>query len=206
LLRDAAISLSLANLCFVKVWSRVLSSAGSYFNEFPIVYVSLIADVVLLAACFWIGITLVRRSRFEFLARIYRWSFLLALLTAANAIATLLITFLPRSPVSVMGRSWANAAAIALTLTTVFLVFIWRARHPGSLSVCAPHLCTRDLETRQLCSGGRPRRQQAGKCKAGSSGACCKPSALDYFRRAGSKSGVCRATVVRQTPRTRSAA
>jgi len=128
LLRDAAISLSLANLCFVKVWSRVLSSAGSYFNEFPIVYASLIVDVVLLAACFWIGITLVRRSRFVFLARLSRWSLLLAMLTAANAIVTLLLTFLPRSPISLMGRSWANAAGIGVTLTTVFLVFIWRAR------------------------------------------------------------------------------
>jgi len=128
LLRDAAISLSLANLCFVKVWSRVLSSAGSYFNEFPIVYASLIVDVVLLAACFWIGITLVRRSRFVFLARLSRWSLLLAMLTAANAIVTLLLTFLPRSPISLMGRSWANAAGIGVTLTTIFLVFIWRAR------------------------------------------------------------------------------
>jgi len=106
----------------------MLSSAGSYFNEFPIVYLSLILDVVLLASCFWIGITLVRRTRFEFLARLSRWSLLLALLTVANGIAALLLTFLPRSPIAFMGRTPANVTGFVLTLLTISLVLIWRAR------------------------------------------------------------------------------
>lgn len=62
MLRDAAISLSLANLCFIKAWGKMLSGAGAYFNEFPIAYAGILLDVLVLALVFFAGITLARRT------------------------------------------------------------------------------------------------------------------------------------------------
>jgi len=92
MLRDAAISLSLANICFLKVWGKLLSGAGAYFTEFQITYASIVVDVLLLATLLLAAITIVRRSRNNLLMKIARWAFLLAILTAVNSIASLVLT------------------------------------------------------------------------------------------------------------------
>ena len=61
MLRDAAISVSLANLCFIKVWGKALSGAGAYFTEFKVAYAAIMLDVLILSLLFLAGISIARR-------------------------------------------------------------------------------------------------------------------------------------------------
>ena len=117
--RDAAISLSLANICFVKVWGKALSGAGAYFNEFPITYASVIVNVLLLAGLFFAAITIARRSRSALLMNVARWAFLLAILTALNGIALLGLTLSNVNFPVLMGRNLAYFAGLGLTASVV---------------------------------------------------------------------------------------
>src|SRR5262245_6584488 len=65
-LQDLFIALSLANLCFLRVWSQLLTytRADTYLMlapPSPQTYVALMLDVLVLAGLVWLGITLVRR-------------------------------------------------------------------------------------------------------------------------------------------------
>jgi hypothetical protein len=126
--RDAAISLSLANICFVKVWGKLLSGAGSYFTEFPVAYVTIIVDVVLLAAVLFIAITLIRRSRNSLLMKLARWSFLLTILTALNSIALLILTRSTINFSTLLGRDTAWFSGVGLTLFLVLATVKMRDR------------------------------------------------------------------------------
>jgi Sulfatase len=128
MLRDAAISLSLANICFVKVWSKALSGAGSYFNEFPIAYAGIIGDVLLLAVLFFVAITIVRRQRRPSLMLLARGAFLVAVLTTLNGIAGLALTLSAINFSLMMGRNTAYFAGLGLTAALVFLAIRTRAR------------------------------------------------------------------------------
>ncbi|MEA2207106.1 MAG: hypothetical protein QOE77_3882 [Blastocatellia bacterium] len=125
MLKDAAIALSLANLCFVKVWSKLLSSANSYFGEFPIVYASIVIDVLLLAVLFWGAITLARRSGRVWPMTLARWAFLLAVITVLNGVATLVITFSPYNLSALMGRTVVSIIGLTLTGLAVFSLIRW---------------------------------------------------------------------------------
>ena len=116
MLRDAAISLSLGNLCFVKVWARALSGAGSYFSEFPIAYTSIILDVLLLAAIFFAGISLVRRAHRKLLTQFARSIFLLALLTVSNGILVLGLNLTGVNYSLLLGRNVAYFTGLLLTM------------------------------------------------------------------------------------------
>jgi hypothetical protein len=128
MLRDAAISLSLANLCFIKVWGKMLSGAGAYFNEFPIAYAGIIVDVLILALVFFGGIQLARRTGNALLAKAAHWSFFLAILTALNGVALLSLTFSGVNPGSLMGRQAAFLTGIACTALALVAAIKWNAR------------------------------------------------------------------------------
>lgn len=128
MLRDAAISLSLANICFVKVWGKALSGAGAYFNEFPIAYTSIIADVLLLAILLFVAITFVRRSGNARLWQLARWTFLLAVLTAATGISQLLVVLSGINFSLLLGRNLAYLVGLGLTALLVFGAVTWRYR------------------------------------------------------------------------------
>lgn len=128
MLRDAAISLSLANICFVKVWGKALSGAGVYFNEFPIAYAAIVADVLLLAAVFFVAITIVRRSPNATLRKLARGAFLLAILTVLNGIGLLFLTLSSINFSALMGRNLAWFAGLGLTTAMVFVAVKARAR------------------------------------------------------------------------------
>jgi hypothetical protein len=123
--RDAAISLSLANLCFVKVWGKALSGAGAYFTEFKIAYGAIVLDVLVLATIFFVGITLVRRLRKPVAWQLARWTFLAALLTVLNGIALLIVTLSGVSFSNLLGRNSAYVCGIlassGLVVATIFL-------------------------------------------------------------------------------------
>jgi hypothetical protein len=128
MLRDAAISLSLANICFVKVWGKMLSGAGAYFTEFPITYAGIVMDVLLLAVIFFAGITIVRRVRRGLPMRLSRWAFLLAILTALNGIALLALTLSGINFALLMGRSLTWFVGVGLSGLMVLGVIKMRDR------------------------------------------------------------------------------
>lgn len=119
MLRDAAISLSLANISFLKVWGKLLSSAGSYFTEFPIAYVSIIADVLVLAVVLFATIRIIRRSGNLLSMKLARWAFLLAILTALNSIALLVLTISTVNFATLLGRNTAWFAGVGVTALMV---------------------------------------------------------------------------------------
>ena len=119
MLRDAAISLSLANICFLKVWGKLLSGAGAYFNEFQITYASIVVDVLLLATLLLVAITILRRSRNNLLMKIARWAFLLAILTALNSVASLVLTLSTVNFSVLIGRDVAWFAGVAVSALMV---------------------------------------------------------------------------------------
>jgi hypothetical protein len=125
MLRDAAISLSLANLCFMKVWGKMLTGAGAYFNEFPIAYAGILVDVLLLALVFFAGISLARRTGSALLTKAAHWSFVLAILTALNGIALLSLTLSGFTPGVLMGRQFAYFAGIGCTTFALFAAIKW---------------------------------------------------------------------------------
>ena len=93
MLRDFLIALSLANLCFIRVWPDALNSASaniyylkrplSPFDEAP-----LILTIVLLALIMWGSVRLARRARTPCALNVLRWIFLLALTIPLNGIRT----------------------------------------------------------------------------------------------------------------------
>ena len=121
MLRDAAISLSLANLCFVKVWGKALSGAGAYFNEFRIAYAGIMVDVLLLAILFLVGITIARRVGKSLAMTIAHWSFLLAVLTVVNGVALLALTLSGVNSSTLLGRNPAYFTGLALTFALMAL-------------------------------------------------------------------------------------
>lgn len=128
MLRDAAISLSLANLCFMKVWGKMLSGAGAYFNEFPIAYAGVLLDVLLLAAVFFAAITIARRTGSALVTKAAHWSFLFAVLTALNAVALLCLTVSGVNAGSLMGRQVAYFAGIGCTALALAVAIKWHTR------------------------------------------------------------------------------
>ena len=122
MLRDAAISLSLANLCFVKVWGKALSGAGAYFTEFRIAYAAIMIDVLLLAIVFLAGITIARRIGKSKALTIAHWSFLLALLTVINGVTLLALTLSGVNFSTWLGRSPAYFTGLAFTFALIALV------------------------------------------------------------------------------------
>ena len=83
--RDLAIGLSLANLCFITAWRSLLIPTSSFYYYHrkvlpPVVhYAGLIGVVVLLGILFFIAITLVRRSQSEVVKTLARVAFILLL-------------------------------------------------------------------------------------------------------------------------------
>src|SRR5438034_4901686 len=108
MLRDLARALSLANLCFIAVWARLIDPLYNIpgFNQ----YLSIIINVLLLALLFWTAITLARRFRKPLALRIARLVFPLILLIPLNGVMRLLFP-----------ERWL---AIDLTLTALAIAMI----------------------------------------------------------------------------------
>ena len=92
MLRDLALALSLSNLCFISVWRSLLmpSSFFLYYhrkNLPPVVeYIALILIVLLVAGLFFIGITLIRRSRNEWVRKCAKVVFILILIVPLHGL------------------------------------------------------------------------------------------------------------------------
>src|SRR5579863_1413769 len=90
-LKDFALALSLANLCMVDPWTRVLglSLEDGFFRQVPptlMDIVGVIIAVLFLTATFWSVATLVRESRSAVLKGIVRTLFLLLALVPLHTL------------------------------------------------------------------------------------------------------------------------
>ncbi len=85
MLRNLAIALSLANLCFIEVWKNLLDPSLRFFTKFPPSpnnLVAILLNVCLLAALTWAALSLARPSSNVVSRRIGQSVFLLVLLMA----------------------------------------------------------------------------------------------------------------------------
>jgi hypothetical protein len=136
-LKDLLIALSLANLCFVRVWHDLLdrpstSSLNDYFiKSASSLHVQLAATmiaVLALAALLWTAITVARRSTQIFVKRLARLAFMLLLFYAINGVLLLCgLHFF--QPVVLVDMA---ALAITTNLTAaLFLYALWRWQPRG---------------------------------------------------------------------------
>ena len=96
MLRNLAIALSLANLCFFEVWTNLLDRSLRFFTKSPPSpnnLVAILLNVWLLAAVIWVPLSLARRSSNVVSRRIGQFVFLLVLFVAFCGILGQLLVF-----------------------------------------------------------------------------------------------------------------
>ena len=86
MIKDLIIAISLANLCMMKVWSSVnytYSMSTQYHSQLSpnmIYYFAAILNVLLLAAFFWVAMTLARRSKNKKIIKVAKVVFIVTLI------------------------------------------------------------------------------------------------------------------------------
>src|SRR5208283_3947692 len=131
------LALSLANLCFVRVWHDLLdrpstSSLNDYFiksaSSLHLQLAATMLAVLALAALLWTAITVARRSTQIFVQRLARLAFTLLLFYAINGVLLLCgLHFF--QPVVLVDMA---ALAITTNLTAaLFLYALWRWQPRG---------------------------------------------------------------------------
>jgi hypothetical protein len=96
--RDALIALSLANLCYLRVWTELLTYQrhDTYLMKLPPGPAAMLAamtSVVGFAAVLWIAVTWARRSASKRIWAFAEWAFLLSLALPLNALRAVLTRF-----------------------------------------------------------------------------------------------------------------
>jgi len=135
MLRDLLIALSLANLCFLRIWNQLFNGKLTYYAQVPPTnqLAAVALNVLLLALVFWTGAQLTRRSQRPALVRLARWAFLVVVLVEVKLpyVAFLLYERL--------GWTSARPLFVALWLlivaAAVFLASRWEARVTHALGV-----------------------------------------------------------------------
>lgn len=82
LLKDGAMALSLANLCFIVTWAELVAEPVRRFHT----SLSIMINVLLLAIAFWLAVTLARRARTPFVLKLGHLVFPLLLLIPLNGL------------------------------------------------------------------------------------------------------------------------
>jgi len=114
-LRDLAIAFSLSNLCFISTWNELLNSPIRRFNT----GLAIIISVLMLAAVFWIAITLARRSTTSMALRLARFFFPLVVLFPIKEFIRILF---PRQKLIVIELIFL---VLAVLLVSLFEVRPW---------------------------------------------------------------------------------
>ena len=122
--------LSLANLCFLTVWSKVLYPPfNGYHLESPPTGINALAvvfDVLILAAVIRAGLFLVRRKNEKYLTIAARIIFLFLAITALNSLIKEFIGTISLSAItSLFGKSPAIALLAAIISLTFFSLMKW---------------------------------------------------------------------------------
>jgi len=130
MLRDLLIALSLANLCFLRIWNELFNGKLTYYAQAPPTnhLLGVVLNVLLLALVFWTGAQLARRSGRPAVVRLARWAFLLVVLANLRVFYLLLL---------VWGRwGWMAGVLGLLLLATGFcLLARWEVREARLVAV-----------------------------------------------------------------------
>ena len=133
MLRNLAIALSLANLCFLEVWKNLLDPSLRFFTKSPPSpnnLVAIVLNVCLLAALTWVALSLARPSSNVVSRRIGQFVFLLVLLMAFwGVLLQLLLQLLPLPPL--YGILGLLALLFGVFVVAVLALKLWD-RHPLS--------------------------------------------------------------------------
>ncbi|HXG64857.1 MAG TPA: sulfatase-like hydrolase/transferase [Blastocatellia bacterium] len=130
MIKDLIRALSLANLCFMAVWSDLIATSINPRAQWARYdfssYVAVLINVPALAAAFWIAMILVRRSRSALALDVARLAFLFVLPVAVNGILLTQFPDLPTQAAAFLlrsGKTMALAAVIAGVGTGLLLRF-----------------------------------------------------------------------------------
>jgi hypothetical protein len=143
-LRDLLIALSWANLCFLSVWSHILTytHADMYFMEAPpspTAYTSVFLDVLLLGGLLWGGIIMVRRSLHGWALVLAHRGFLLLLLIPLNALRDVLGRYNPYLKgelFRVVGESGVGLLLMGCVVICGFVLLRWPTKLTRMASAC----------------------------------------------------------------------
>lgn len=143
MLRDFAVALSLANLCFFQAWAELLPGAyGHYFLKSPpsfAMHAGVLLSVLVSAFIFWLPVLLARRFSSRVGLGIARWAFLLLLIPVLNHIRHQLRPFMPGTVAQWGTAEWGSPESLLLKLTAVLLAFyaliVWHRRFARAASV-----------------------------------------------------------------------
>ncbi len=133
--RDLAIGLSLANLCYLRVWNETLTytRANSFWMKHsptPSEFAATIVNVVVLGAIIGLGITLGHKGRPR-VKVVGRWIFLLLLVVPMNAVRQVLAASSSRfgylhSPLfEIIGTKGVFWLVITLAVVGLLMIALW---------------------------------------------------------------------------------
>lgn len=121
-IKDAALALSLANLCLIKVWDILVGIGIDLRSRFETQNVkglqAAILNVLILSVIFWVVVTLIRRSDSSRARETARVALLIVLLIPIYSVA---VTQFPNNPFSLFTESYGRFETIALTGLVVIL-------------------------------------------------------------------------------------
>lgn len=127
--RDGIVALSLANLCYMTAWSRLIAQSLDPLAQFSRYnlseYQAILINVPLLTAVFWTAITLARRSRRAWVLRVAHWAFLLILIIPVNGVLRtqfpdLSLDLAPSPFDSIAGVIWLAVTPVGVSLLLPF--------------------------------------------------------------------------------------
>src|ERR1700682_878731 len=133
-LRDLFIALSLANLCYLRVWSELLTYTRSdtYLMKLPPApaeYLAVMLNVLLVAGALWAGVTLPRRMASKSAFRAVEVVFLLFLIVPLNAVRAVLsnhFDFLRSAIFDILSPRAVEIMAAALAVLALLFVAKYR--------------------------------------------------------------------------------
>jgi hypothetical protein len=146
MLKDMAIGLSLANLCFLRVWSEILTYTGAYtywmkVPPTPAELSAAIFDVILLGCFLGLGVHFLRARFGEAAMKWVRRLFLVSLVIPINAIRAVVSQavpdwdFLRSGMLLVLGSKGTMVLLLGIAVTGFTAILLWD--RPLSRGVCA---------------------------------------------------------------------
>jgi len=127
--RDLLIALSLANLCYLRVWSELLTytRADTYLMKLPpppAEYLAVMLNVLLVGVAFWIAAA-IARNRLPVMEPLSEVAFLLLLLVPLNALRAVLanrLDFLRSAIFSIVAPRTVELIAAVVAILSVVLI------------------------------------------------------------------------------------
>src|SRR5882724_773397 len=127
-IRDLLISLSLANLSFLNVWSILI--AAPYYEATkpapPLRFIGFIINIVLLTTIYWVGITLVRRSSNPLLLKIAKCVFVAILILPLNTLRMTFTSVSFHAIEAMTGTVLITVPTIVLSLAALYVLIRYR--------------------------------------------------------------------------------